>query len=95
LLLLTGLIDLLLAAFANALNEEDLSSFWRAFAWTTSQLLAGGSSFGVKSSWGHFLEIVLQLWGITVVAALAGSFAAFFHRRSIERGTANSSGSAV
>jgi hypothetical protein len=33
----------------------------------------------------------VQLWGITFVAALAGSFAAFFHRRSTEREAASRS----
>jgi hypothetical protein len=33
---------------------------------------------------GKILELVFDLWAITVVASLAGSFGAFFHARSKE-----------
>jgi hypothetical protein len=29
---------------------------------------------------GRVLDLVFELWAITVVAAMGGSFAAFFHR---------------
>jgi hypothetical protein len=81
-LLLSAAFDVAVTLIVNAMNEKQLHSLWLAFVWTTSQLLTGGSSLGVESKLGHFWEIVVQLWGITFVAALAGSFAAFFHRRS-------------
>ena len=31
------------------------------------------------------LDVFLQAWAISVVAMLAGSFGAFFHRRGLER----------
>jgi hypothetical protein len=31
------------------------------------------------------LDVFLQIWAMSVVAALAGSFGAFFHRRGLER----------
>jgi hypothetical protein len=85
LLVLTVAVDVVAMFLADALNEKQLPTRWLAFVWSTSQLLAGGSSLQVSSGRGHFLEIGLQLWGAMAVAALAGSFAAFFHRRSMER----------
>ncbi|HEX6678085.1 MAG TPA: hypothetical protein VF486_24095 [Actinomycetes bacterium] len=90
-LLLSAAFDLAVTFIVNAMDEKQLHSLWLAFVWTTSQLLTGGSSLGVESRLGHLWEIVVQLWGITFVAALAGSFAAFFHRRSTERQAASSS----
>jgi hypothetical protein len=52
----------------------------RAAVWTASQLLTGGSSLSTGSVMGHVLEVVLELWAITVVAALAGSVATFFQQ---------------
>jgi hypothetical protein len=57
-----------------------------AFAWTTSQLLVGGSSYEIATAWGHAAEVIAHLYGFTVLAAAAGSFGAFFHFRHIERG---------
>src|SRR3954454_16678476 len=50
-------------------------------AWTTSQLIVGGSSYAVESGWGHVVEVDTHLYGFTVLATAAGSFAAFFHAR--------------
>lgn len=55
----------------------------QAVEWTTSQLLVGGSSHGSGPA-EHVLEPLMQAWSLTAVAAVAGSFAAFFHRRSLE-----------
>jgi hypothetical protein len=30
---------------------------------------------------GRILDVVLQIWAISIVAILAGSFGAFFHHR--------------
>jgi hypothetical protein len=35
---------------------------------------------------GRVLDIVLEVWAISVVATLAGSLAAFFHARHVEQG---------
>jgi hypothetical protein len=37
------------------------------------------------STGGRIVDVFLQLFAITVVATLAGSFGAFFNRRSLER----------
>lgn len=51
-----------------------------AFVWTSSELLTGGSGVETSGFWPHYVELVLQAWAITAIAALAGSFAVFFHR---------------
>jgi hypothetical protein len=62
-------------------------SVWKAWAWSTSQLLVGGSTVQLdgESPWAELIEIGLQIIAVFVVAALAGSFGAFFHRRGLER----------
>ena len=54
--------------------------------WTTTQLLTVSSQLpNPISTPARVLDIFLQAWAISVVAALAGSFGAFFHRRGLER----------
>jgi hypothetical protein len=57
-------------------------NFGRAFVYTTEQLLAGGSSFAISTTswWAHGLEVFLDIYMVTVVAAVAGSFASYFTR---------------
>ena len=52
-----------------------------------SHALLGGALFTFvlfMRDLGKILELVFDLWAITVVASLAGSFGAFFHARSKE-----------
>jgi hypothetical protein len=87
LFIVTVAFDLLLALISWKWAKGDPGrGFFQAIAWTTSQMVAGGSSYAVNSGLGHVVENVAQIFGITVVAALAGCFAAFFHRRQSERG---------
>jgi hypothetical protein len=54
--------------------------------WTTAQLLTVSSQMpNPISTGGKIVDLVLELWAITAVTALAGSFGAFFHRRGMER----------
>jgi hypothetical protein len=54
--------------------------------WTTTQLLTVSSQLpNPISTGGRIVDVFLQFWAISVVAALAGSFGAFFNRRSLER----------
>ena len=54
--------------------------------WTTTQLLTVSSQLpNPISTPARVLDVFLQLYAITVVATLAGSFGAFFNRRSFER----------
>lgn len=54
--------------------------------WTTTQLLTVSSQLpNPISTPARVLDVGLQTYAISAVAALAGSFGAFFHRRSHER----------
>lgn len=67
----------------NAYHTE-IHSLWDSFLFSTSQLLTGSSVANPKTNLGKLLELIFDLWAITVVASLAGSFGAFFHARSQE-----------
>jgi hypothetical protein len=62
----------------------EIHSLFDSFLFTTSQLLTGSSVANPHTDIGKLLELVFDLWAITVVASLAGSFGAFFHARSKE-----------
>jgi hypothetical protein len=67
----------------NAKGSE-IHNLFDAFLFATSQLLTGSSVANPSTDLGKVLELVFDLWAITVVATLAGSFGAFFHARSKE-----------
>jgi hypothetical protein len=62
----------------------EISTLFDSFLFTASQLLTGSSVANPHTDLGKVLELVFDLWAITVVASLAGSFGAFFHARSKE-----------
>jgi hypothetical protein len=76
-LLLDFLIAGLLYRF-DSFSDKPHQNFGKAIAWTTSQMLVGGSSYAPPAHAGHILEVVLQVYAIIVIAAIAGSFASFF-----------------
>lgn len=88
---LTLAIDLLASALVLHFEDgegraRDITSFGDAIFWTTSQLLTVSSSMeNPVTLGGRIIDVGLELYAITVVAALAGSFGAFFHRRGHER----------
>ena len=62
-----------------------ISSFGDAFLFSMSQLLTASSVASPTTEFGKVLELFFDIYAITVVATLAGSFGAFFHRRTDER----------
>jgi hypothetical protein len=63
-------------------HAHAFSTYWNALFWTTTQLLTVSSQLPNPSSTAaHILDVVLELWSISVVTTLAGSWAAFFHPR--------------
>lgn len=61
-------------------------TYGQALFWTSSQLLTVSSSApNPLTATGRAIDVGLELWAITVVTAMAGSFGAFFHTRSRER----------
>jgi hypothetical protein len=72
--------------FERHADRTEITNFGDAAFWTTTQLLTVSSQLpNPISTGGRILDVFLQLWAISVVTALAGSFGAFFHRRSLER----------
>jgi hypothetical protein len=65
-------------------HGTEIHNLWDSFIFTTSQLLTGSSVANPSTDLGKVLELIFDLWAITVVASLAGSFGAFFHARSKE-----------
>jgi hypothetical protein len=60
----------------------EIHNLFDAFLFATSQLLTASSVASPKTNFGKVLELFFDIWAITVVATLAGSFGAFFHARS-------------
>jgi hypothetical protein len=80
--------DLIAGCLAWALEHGhgEITTFGNALFWTTTQLLTISSQFpNPLTTGGKMLDVVLQLYAIVVVTSVAGAFASFFHRRSLER----------
>ncbi len=89
-LLISIVVDLVCAVLALALERHaprtDVHSFGTALFWTTTQLTTVSSQMtNPQSTGGRILDVLMEIYAITVVATLAGSFGAFFHRRGHER----------
>jgi ABC-type phosphate/phosphonate transport system permease subunit len=65
-------------------QATEIHDLFDAFIFSTSQLLTASSVASPQTDFGKVLELFFDLWAITVVATLAGSFGAFFHARSKE-----------
>ena len=87
---LSVVVDLLGSIAIYLLEHEvkgtEIHAFGDAVFFTTAQLLTVSSSMvNPLSAGGRAVDLVLELYAITVVASLAGSFGAFFQRRGHER----------
>jgi hypothetical protein len=65
-------------------HGTEIHNVFDAFLFSTSQLLTASSVAAPKTNVGKVLELFFDVYAITVVATLAGSFGAFFHQRSKE-----------
>ena len=82
--------DLAASCFANwfetGARGSQIHGYGDALFWTTTQLITVSSQLANPVTVpGRVLDVLLEWYGITVVAALAGSFGSFFHRRGLER----------
>jgi hypothetical protein len=89
-LLATVLLDAVASVFIFLFERDEvgtaIGNFGDAVFWTSTQLLTVSSQLpNPISTPARVLDIFLQAYAISVVAMLAGSFGAFFHRRGIER----------
>jgi hypothetical protein len=65
-------------------HGTEIHNLFDAFLFSTSQLLTASSVANPTTNFGKVLELFFDIYAITVVATLAGSFGAFFHQRSKE-----------
>ncbi len=76
-------------AFEHAAARTGIHTYGSALFWTTTQLLTVSSQLpNPLTPAGRVLDVVLELYAITVVASLAGATGSFFHTRSAERAAA-------
>jgi hypothetical protein len=67
------------ARFGVDANWAHIKDFWDSAFYTTTQLLTVSSLMNNPyTTWGRIIDVGLEAYGITVVAALAGAFGAFF-----------------
>ena len=85
-LIATLVVDLVGTGLMYALEHgkagSDIHSVFHGFFWVTTQLLTVSSQMhNPVTTGGRIVDIFLEFWAITVVAASAGSFAAFLQRK--------------
>jgi TctA family transporter len=85
-LLMTAAVDAigttLMYVFEHGKRGSEISSVFHGFFWVTTQLLTVSSQLkNPVTTGGRIVDIFLELWAITVVAAVAGSFAAFLQSK--------------
>ncbi len=89
--MLSVVIDLLAAgaAWGFEAHKGNITTFWNALFWTTTQMLTISSQFpNPLTTGGKLLDVGLQVYAVVVVTSMAGTFASFFHRRARERAAA-------
>ncbi len=82
-------VDLICAVLAFFLErhaaQTEIETLGSAFFWTTTQLLTVSSSIkNPISTGGRVLDVFMEAYAITVIAALAGAFGAFIQKRGVE-----------
>ena len=83
---LDALASVLIFLFERHAPGTEITNLGDALFWTSTQLLTVSSQLpNPISTPARVLDVFLQAYAISVVAVLAGSFGAFFHRRSEER----------
>ncbi len=71
--------------FEHHQKQTQIESLGSAFFWTTTQLLTVSSSIQNPISFlGRVLDIVMEIYAITVIGALAGALGAFLIKRGEE-----------
>jgi hypothetical protein len=66
-------------------KQTQINTFGSALFWTTTQLLTVSSSVQNPISFaGRVLDVVMEIYAITVIASLAGALGAFLIKRGEE-----------
>lgn len=87
--LATAGVDLLCAILAFLLergsSETEIKTLGSAAFWTTTQLLTVSSNIkNPISAGGRVLDVLMEIYAITVIAALAGAMGSFLQKRGQE-----------
>jgi hypothetical protein len=83
---LDAVASLLILGFERRAHGTEITNIGDAVFWTSTQLLTVSSQLpNPISAPARVLDVFLQAYAISVVAVLAGSWGAFFHRRGMER----------
>jgi hypothetical protein len=83
---LDAVASVLILGFERHAPGTEITNIGDALFWTSTQLLTVSSQLpNPISAPARVLDVFLQAYAISVVAVLAGSFSAFFHRRGMER----------
>lgn len=88
--LATVVVDVVCSVLVLLLERDakgtQITNFTSALFFATTQLLSVSSSFtNPLTGGGQILDVVMEVYAITVIAALAGSTGSFLQRRSTER----------
>lgn len=85
-LLVDVVCSVLVLLLERHVHGTQVTGYPSALFFSTTQLLSVSSSFtNPLTGAGQVLDVAMEVYAITVVAALAGSTSAFLHRRSTER----------
>jgi hypothetical protein len=94
-LLLDAIGTILMFWFEHAHRGSGFDDLGGALFWVSAQLTTVSSQMpNPVTTPGRVLDIVLEIWAISVVATLAGSLAAFFRARHVEHMPAHVTGHA-
>jgi hypothetical protein len=75
----------LMYLFERNADRSEIANVGDAFFWVSAQLTTVSSQMANPvTTPGRVLDIVLEVWSISVVATLAGSLASFFRTRHME-----------
>jgi hypothetical protein len=83
-------VDLICATLAYVLERDsqqtEIKTFGSAAFWTTTQLLTVSSQLkNPISPGGRVLDVVMEVYAITVIATLAGAIGSFLQKRGLEK----------
>jgi hypothetical protein len=88
-LMLTATVDIVASGLVLICERHaagtGITNLGDALFWTSTQLLTVSSQLpNPITAAARILDVALQLYAVSVVAVLAGSFGAFFHRRGMD-----------
>jgi hypothetical protein len=85
-LLLDAVGTVLMYLFEHSHRDSGFDDLGGALFWVSAQLTTVSSQMpNPVTTPGRILDLVLEVWAISVVATLAGALAAFFHARHVEQ----------